>query len=544
MAEGDYLALTKQLAAVNGRFRLQQSLIWGPRGALLGLLLAAIVAALARLRPLLTNQELGMVALGLAGIGLVVGWLWAWLKRPSLNQQARQADAALGLQERATTAVEIAEGAIATTPFFANQQRQDALAQLKAIDVAAALPLNWNRRDWLLLALAIVLLGMAVWLNNPQAERLATQRAIGQAIAEEANELEALAEEIRQDPNLNEAQQEELLAPIEEALEALQASDTSQEQAVATLSEASTELRELSESVAPPNLQEELAPAAEALAENRDTTELTEAFQDGSLNQASAATAQLAENLPTFNEETLSQLADALAQTSESLETTDQPLSEAFQEAASALDAQDLAAAQEALEELAAELAERGEETAVAEALSQQAQSLADQLNESRQTVAQAGAEGTSEDQQQAAGDPQAGEGATSGGLGGGQAGSEGQTQGEGGTAELESGRGSGLGSAGPRGGDAETVFVPDAVDLSNVEGEDVELPAECRANPADCGGLLNETPSEFEDETSIVPYTDVFGDYQDAANEALSDDYIPLGLKGYVRDYFSSLEP
>ena len=29
-----------------------------------------------------------------------------------------------------------------------------------------------------------------------------------------------------------------------------------------------------------------------------------------------------------------------------------------------------------------------------------------------------------------------------------------------------------------------------------------------------------------------------------DAAYEALSDDYIPLGLKAYVRDYFSSLEP
>jgi hypothetical protein len=87
-------------------------------------------------------------------------------------------------------------------------------------------------------------------------------------------------------------------------------------------------------------------------------------------------------------------------------------------------------------------------------------------------------------------------------------------------------------------------VFVPDFVDLSGEQGVDIELPAECLANPADCGGLLSENPTEFTNEGSTVPYEQVFGDYQDAANEALQDDYIPLGLKGYIRDYFSSLEP
>ena len=81
-------------------------------------------------------------------------------------------------------------------------------------------------------------------------------------------------------------------------------------------------------------------------------------------------------------------------------------------------------------------------------------------------------------------------------------------------------------------------------MDLSGFEGEDVELPAECLADPASCGGLLSENPTEFGDEQSIVPYEQVFGDYRNAANEALADDYIPLGLKGYIRDYFSSLEP
>jgi hypothetical protein len=85
---------------------------------------------------------------------------------------------------------------------------------------------------------------------------------------------------------------------------------------------------------------------------------------------------------------------------------------------------------------------------------------------------------------------------------------------------------------------------VPDFVDLSGEEGVDVELPAECIANPANCGALLSETPTEFANQGSVVPYSQVFGDYRNAAYEALADDYIPLGLKGYIRDYFTSLEP
>jgi len=40
------------------------------------------------------------------------------------------------------------------------------------------------------------------------------------------------------------------------------------------------------------------------------------------------------------------------------------------------------------------------------------------------------------------------------------------------------------------------------------------------------------------------VPYADVYAEYADQAGAALEGSYIPLGLKHYVRDYFSSLEP
>ncbi len=40
------------------------------------------------------------------------------------------------------------------------------------------------------------------------------------------------------------------------------------------------------------------------------------------------------------------------------------------------------------------------------------------------------------------------------------------------------------------------------------------------------------------------VPYQEVFYDYLDTASQAIESSYIPSGLKDYVREYFSQLEP
>jgi len=42
----------------------------------------------------------------------------------------------------------------------------------------------------------------------------------------------------------------------------------------------------------------------------------------------------------------------------------------------------------------------------------------------------------------------------------------------------------------------------------------------------------------------SIVPYQDVFTDFENYAQTSLDRGYIPLSVKDYVRDYFSSLNP
>ncbi len=70
--------------------------------------------------------------------------------------------------------------------------------------------------------------------------------------------------------------------------------------------------------------------------------------------------------------------------------------------------------------------------------------------------------------------------------------------------------------------GDEQIFLEPDASDIPATEGE------------------FSQNP----DGQSLVPYNQVYGEYLTEANRSLESDYIPLGLRDVVRDYFTSLEP
>ena len=42
----------------------------------------------------------------------------------------------------------------------------------------------------------------------------------------------------------------------------------------------------------------------------------------------------------------------------------------------------------------------------------------------------------------------------------------------------------------------------------------------------------------------AYVPYDQVYGDFYDYALTTLDRSYVPISVKDYVRDYFSSLDP
>ncbi len=541
----DFAPLHNQLARWEKRRRWRDTLIWGPRGLLVGLLLAVLLAAAARLRPLLDNAELLRVALAVTLCGAVIALAWAQSRRRDLLAQARFADQQFQLQERASTAVEIYQGTLSIPPLLAQQQLRDTVRAGAQVNTQTQLPLRINRQDWIIIGLAFVLLGAAFWLPNPQLEVLRGQRAVTKSIAEQAESLASLLETIQENPALTKEQQAELQQPVASALEALQEGGLSQEEAVAVLSEAEADLRDLAANSDTSALQQQLQEAGAPLADNPTSQALGQALQDGNLSAASAAANQLADALPNLSAAEQSALAQDLAETAQALQNTDSQLAQQLAEAAQALQNGDVAAAQQALREAAGTLQQRAQEQIAA----QQAAQAAEQLGQGRESVAQAGQSGQSQGQQASSGEGQSGQGQSGEGQNGGEGASGSPIESLGnesdtGSATAGSAESGGPGGPGPGGGHVENVYVPPVVDLGGEEGIDVELPAECLANPAACGSLLAENPTAFGDEHSIVPYSQVFGDYRDAAYEALDSDYIPLGMKEFVRDYFSSLEP
>ena len=535
--------LTSLLARWDRRRRWRDSLIWGPRGLLMGLLLAALLAAAARLRPLLDSEELLWAALALALCGAAAALIWTQSRRRDLLTQARFADQQFQLQERASAAVEIYQGTLPVPALLAQQQLDDTLRASAQVNAQTQLPLRINRQDWILITLAFVLLSAAFWLPNPQIDILRGQRAVAQSIAEQAESLASLLETIQENPALTAEQQAELQQPVASALEALQEGGLSQEEAVAVLSEAEADLRDLAASNDSSALRQQLQQAGAPLADNPASQSLGQALQEGNLSAASAAANQLADNLPTLSAAEQAALAQDLAEAAQALQNSDSQLAQQLAEAAQALQNGDVAAAQQALREAAGTLQQRAQERIAA----QQAAQAADQLSQGREAVAQAGQTGQTEQSEgeQASGEQgQTGQGQAGQGQNGGEGTSGSPIESLGTEPEGSSAESGGAGGPGPGGGHVENVYVPPLMDLSGEEGVDVELPAECLANPAACGSLLTENPTPFDDESSLVPYSQVFGDYRDAAYEALDSDYIPLGMKEFVRDYFSSLEP
>lgn len=536
--------LTTHLNNWNGRRRLQFALLWVPRGILIALLLAVVLATVARLRPLLTNREVAIVSIAFVVFGIIISLVALLWRRYTLWQQAQFADAQFALNERTTTAIEIHDGHINTTAVLAQQQLTDTVTAVQQIDTKAQFPLQINRQDWLIILLAIVLLLTALILPNTQEAILQEQRDLKQSIEDQIQELEALSQEIQENPALTEEQREELLEPVESAIEGLEQGNLSQEEAVATLSEAEADLRELASNNDNSALRQQLETAGEPLADNPATQALGSAMQEGNLALAGQEMAQLADDLPSLSAEELDQLAEDLAETTASLQGTDDELAQELAEAAEALQNGDIAAAQQALREAAATTQQRAQEAAA----SQQAQDAANSVNQSREAVAQSGQPQQGQQGQQAQGNQsgqgqQGQQGQNGEGNQSGQGQPLGQGQGQGQQGQGQSTEGGQIGGPGEGGGHTDNVYVPPLREFDEA-GVDVELPAECIANPADCGGLLSEAPTDFDPETSTVPYQQVYGDYRDAANEALQDDYIPLGLKGYVREYFTSLEP
>ncbi|MEM9777533.1 MAG: hypothetical protein AAF902_23345 [Chloroflexota bacterium] len=543
MSQADFTQVEAELTKWSSRRRLQALLIWAPRGLLAGLVVALVLALISRFRPFMTNSEVGYAAVACAVAGLLGGILFAVFRRYSLHQQAVYADRQFGLRERITSALELHEGTIDAPADIRQYQLEDTLSIMKRVDTVKNIPLTIDSQELIMIVVAIGLLIAAVGFPNAQASILQGQRAVEQVVAEQIERLEELEEQILQNENLTEEQREELLEPINEARESLEEGVDSREEALAELSEAESELRQLAEENNTDRLEAQMAEAGSTI-QSEAGSGVSDAMSGGDLAETAEALDSLSESVSELSAEEQQQLGSELSQAASELQESNPELAQELAEAGSALQQGDEETAEQALAE-AAQTAEQLAEQAETAAAAQQA---ADELTEGRQEVAegepqppqegQAAPEGQVSPEQGQGGEPQQGQGNQQG---------EGQTPGLGAPGEgtgQQDAPGSGSGGTNEGGGQGDNVFVPPFRDLSEFEGVDIQLDADCEASPENCGELLSSNPSDIGEEESIVPYEEVYAEYANTAYEALSEDYIPIGMKGYIRDYFSSLEP
>lgn len=495
----DAFPLAAALRPLYHALRRHDALQGAAWGSVVGLGVALILALAARSAPLWTRPTL----LTILGPLLLLCPLWSALLsafrplRPA--SRLRRLERALRLAERLTTAWELHTGRIAASAALQTAQREETARSLEAIHPHRAFPARPPKTALLLAGGLLLALLPALLLPNPQEHILAQRAALQQAAELEAARIEALAESVRQLPNLSPAEREALLQSLETARQTLLDPTASNEARQAALLEAEQQLAALQNT---PDLAAEALAAALASApldppSNANARALVEALQRGDLAAAEAQLHQLAAADALTQEEQLA-LAESLAQLADAAQPADPALAEALETAAEALAAE---ADSSALEALAETLAQR---EAAAAATQAALETLQAGLQSGRERL------GAAQRQAQSAAPGASPALSQQGGVG-------------------DAFHSEDSGSAAPYG--------PSSSARLEETGSEITLPRPVTADGVPVAGPGVELPAR-------VPYRELYPAYAEAAAAALSRQPLPPGLRTAIHTYFSALAP
>jgi hypothetical protein len=565
------------------RLRLQQTVLWLARSLLPGVVFGIVLVTISWLRPFLLKETMLTLTIGavVGGVIAMLAFVWLWPRSPV--RAAQRFDLSFGLKERVSTALELRDGRIHSNEELTDLQMQDAWNIASGVAYAEALPLKWPLREWGILGIVTLIFIVMLLLPNPQTQAIEQQTATNAAIEEATDELKELTEMVASDTSLSDEDREQLLETLESSIETLQEENISPEEAFATLSDVQTELQEraneLNEQLRAQ--QEALREAAEALSEFAQGEDGQQVNDQNAVATLQQATEGLGEQMESMTQAEREQAAEALEQAADSLEASDPQTAQAMRDAAQALREGDLEAAREALERMAESMEQSQQQQTQQQATQQQMQQAADQTEQNAEQIGQEGQQGQGQGQEGDQGMPGAnsqplgGEEGQTGDTGiesagaqdGGETnqtmeGSESQVNADVDSSANSSNPGAGAGDSPANGQNSESFDRgSDPIDTQNNPdgggvGEFEPIYSPPNRIDSEDGNQVNLDPGQgdvpitegqFQDNPageSIVPYNQVFSDYADAVNRALDNDYIPLGLRDVVRDYFSSLDP
>jgi chemotaxis protein histidine kinase CheA len=529
--------LIPQLATLRWRLRLRDGWHLLQRAAwLVGLGMVAFML-LGRVLPIDQLRFWTWAGFPLLGLGTIL--IYSIFHRMSLNRVAQRVDLELGLKERLSTAFELEtqlsqpdQNQPSDLPTY---QHSDALATAHAIDPRWAFPLTWLRRPTLVAAGMLVAVLVLTYLPNPMDVVLAERAAVAKAAQEQAEKVEQLKQEIEQSTTLTPELQAELLHQLAELAQQLRDNPGDREKALADLSKLEENLRRRLD----PNA-DQMQAALDAISAQLQSLAQMENSNSTNPELTAAALEKLAKELADMSASEQADLAEALAQlAAQAAQSGDASLSQALAAMSQAAQAGDSQAAAQSSAEAAEALVQVRQNLSNQNALQQ----ALGQLQNASQSLAQAG--------QQAAGQQPGNQPGNNPGAGqnpgqgqGGQGMSGGGTKAD----VLPPATGSGQArrpgdqDTGSTVGDpAEQVFIP--WERRTTEGAEVTIPGQdtgqgetiTRENPNPSGGLPG---------SALIPYQQVYAQYQQAAQQAVNRADIPPAYRDLVRDYFTLLEP
>ena len=554
----------------------------------------------------LENAPLVAAALAVAGaLALLVAVV---LVRPSIGETALAVDAEARTGDAIASALAFApsapgpepasddadEATIAVGPSFdlaaaearfVRRQRRDALARLRVVEGRLFRP-RFAGRPAAIALLASVLLLPAMLLPNPQDLVIAQDRAVRAEAQKQAQRIDEVAKQLAakganaNDPRTQLAQQLKQLA------EKLRTNPGDLQSNLAQLGAVEDGV---TAQLDPANEQRASALASVARALSRTATGDQQANPAGDPKVTHEDLKALASKLDTMTEAQRQAMASQLAGLQGQVSQADATAGQALKDAVSSLSQGDIAGAKAALDKLGQALQDAGDKVQVNRDLA----SAASNLQDARRNLAnagdqqsgqtgQAGQQGSGQQGNGQQGNGQQGNGQASGapgasGSGQGQGGSPGPAssgsgQGQGGSPGASSGsgqgQGQGQGSGSLGGGGSNAAYLgsgmsngtakgPTNPNRPSVLGPDlstVYAPFDRLGKPGDpsyvagTGGdgqtQQGNQQGQGSNNGSSVPYQQVYGDFQQYALTTLDRSYVPISVKDYVRNYFSSLDP
>jgi hypothetical protein len=531
--------LLPYLSRIRGRMRLRDGLELAQRTFWLAGAAALVLLIAGRIFPIEHPWRWALVPIALWLVG-VLGYA---LFRPLPPMRvARRADAELHLKERLSSSLaldEIRDSAVYASfdAHLVERAHADALQAVRHIHPPRDFPLRAQRRDLLISAGMLVAALLLVWLPNPMDKIIAERKAVEQEARRQAEKIDDLREEIEKSEAMSPEERDELLRKLAELAKQLRENSGDREQALADLSRLEESLRQKMD----PKAGQRQA-ALDAMAAQLQALAKEENPQIGDLEAAKEALEKLAEQMEAMSQEERQAMAQQLAQmASRAAQAGDSGLAQALAAMAQAMQSGDAQAA-----EAAAQQARKAMEASKSTLANQAAMGkTVSQLQNSRQSIAAAGQQPGS---QMAQGQGQ--------GQGQGQNPGQGQGQGQqagggGGTSANSLPPGTRKGQAGaPTGPGQDTgvsqadsqVYVP-REKLNASTGNEVFIPGQ-DTDQGETQTREQRDPLSGVNNPSLVPYSEVFGTYRDAADQALEQSYIPPSLKDYIKNYFTQLEP